>query len=319
MKMLHDIELATQLGRAPPDSGRHVFITGLARSGSTALLRNLYATNQFGSLTYADMPFVLAPNLWTQISRRWRTPIEPIERAHGDGIQIGQQSPEAFDEVFWRLTCGSSYIRSNELLPHRLSSSMVERFRNFIRLVLLNTDRHRYLSKGNNNILRLSSLAEKMPDCTILLMIREPHDHAESLLRQHLRSKELKDSFRVEYKQWLVHHEFGEDHRPFRFVNLPNRNNTTIDYWLATWISVYRSLFNVAAESKNVLIVPYREFCENTKFWENICSKIGVGETDRNEILLRAGSGSSRPPVDQMLSAEASALYETYCDLAIKS
>jgi hypothetical protein len=39
----------------------HVFITGLARSGSTILLNALYESKIFSSLLYKDMPFVLAP------------------------------------------------------------------------------------------------------------------------------------------------------------------------------------------------------------------------------------------------------------------
>ena len=45
-----------------------VFITGLARSGTTILLRNLYASNQFSSTTYEDMPFILCPNLWSKFN-----------------------------------------------------------------------------------------------------------------------------------------------------------------------------------------------------------------------------------------------------------
>ena len=40
----------------------------MARSGSTILLNSIYKTDIFASLTYADMPFVLAPNLWSKIS-----------------------------------------------------------------------------------------------------------------------------------------------------------------------------------------------------------------------------------------------------------
>jgi hypothetical protein len=41
-----------------------VFITGLARSGSTTLLNLLYDTQQFRSLTYQDMPFIMMPGIW---------------------------------------------------------------------------------------------------------------------------------------------------------------------------------------------------------------------------------------------------------------
>ena len=43
---------------------QHIFITGLPRSGTTILLEFLYQGKEFASLTYADMPFILAPNLF---------------------------------------------------------------------------------------------------------------------------------------------------------------------------------------------------------------------------------------------------------------
>ena len=49
---------------------------------------------------YADMPFILAPNLWSKINLNHQT--ELSERAHGDGILINSESPEAFEEVFWK-------------------------------------------------------------------------------------------------------------------------------------------------------------------------------------------------------------------------
>ena len=79
----------------------HVFIAGLARAGTTTLLNALYKSNDFASLSYADMPFVLAPNLWSKISFNNRNS-EFKERAHGDGIKYSTKSPEAFEEVFWK-------------------------------------------------------------------------------------------------------------------------------------------------------------------------------------------------------------------------
>ena len=41
----------------------HIFLGGLARSGSTALLNYIYQSNKFYSLTYENMPFVMSPSL----------------------------------------------------------------------------------------------------------------------------------------------------------------------------------------------------------------------------------------------------------------
>ena len=50
------------------DCSAHVFVTGMARSGTTILLQALHDTGKFASLTYADMPIVLSPNLWSKFN-----------------------------------------------------------------------------------------------------------------------------------------------------------------------------------------------------------------------------------------------------------
>ena len=90
------------------ETGDHVFITGLARAGTTILLNALYKSNIFASLSYADMPFVLAPNLWSKISFK-KKDLKLKERAHGDGIKVSTDSPEAFEEVFWKTFAEEEY------------------------------------------------------------------------------------------------------------------------------------------------------------------------------------------------------------------
>ena len=60
-------------------SGKHIFIAGLARAGTTILMRRFYANKEFCSLTYRDMPFLLAPNLWHSISNFSTKEMEKIE------------------------------------------------------------------------------------------------------------------------------------------------------------------------------------------------------------------------------------------------
>ena len=80
----------------------HIFITGLARSGSTALLNKIYSSGEIASITYKDMPFVLSSSLskyYNKLSSNNSDNL--IERFHNDGIQIDNNSPECFDETFW--------------------------------------------------------------------------------------------------------------------------------------------------------------------------------------------------------------------------
>jgi hypothetical protein len=79
---------------------KHVFIAGLARAGTTILMRRFYASQAFRSLTYRDMPFVLAPTLWRKLAAQSGRNLVTAERAHGDGILVDIDSPESFEEVF---------------------------------------------------------------------------------------------------------------------------------------------------------------------------------------------------------------------------
>ncbi|MEO6091676.1 MAG: sulfotransferase [Novosphingobium sp.] len=294
---LHDIERTRFLKVSPEDRGGHVIVTSLARAGSTILLRELYATGAFASLTYADMPFVLAPNSWASISSRLRHDFEPVERAHGDGIRVNLESPEALDQVFWRVFCGKSYIRPDGLLPHRPAKRDIARYRDFMRLVMRRAGKPRYLAKGNNNILRLDALASAMPDTTFLLVVRDPLAHARSMLAQHRRFSDPGDTFRRDYMRWLVHHEFGIDHRPYRFPGAPEGDTDTLDYWLGVWTACYTALEPVANAHANVLVVPYEALCNRPELWNALCARLDLPVTVPRELSATGlGAASAADP-----------------------
>ena len=99
--LFHNLEkLFFYKSNIPTD--KNYFICGLARSGSTSFLNMLYETGEFASFTYADMPFLFSPNLWGNIKKiTGEGRLRKIERAHKDGIKIGIDSPEAFEESLW--------------------------------------------------------------------------------------------------------------------------------------------------------------------------------------------------------------------------
>ena len=217
-EMTFDIDQAL----ARPDAarageGQHVFVAGLARAGTTILMRRFHATGAFRSLTYRDMPFVLAPNLWRRLSRLSRRDIARVERAHGDGVAVDADSPESFDEVFWRVFDGSGYLQADRLVPHAPDPDLAERYRAYVGAILAGSGCDRYLSKNNNNLLRLGFLAGTFPRALILVPFRDPLAHAASLRGQHRIFAEAgSDPFVRQYMDYLSHHEFGPGHRPFR-------------------------------------------------------------------------------------------------------
>ena len=252
---------------------KHVFITGLARSGTTILMRALHNSNLFSSLTYTDMPFVLAPNLWQSITKFNRKHIKKHERSHGDGILVNEESPEAFEEVFWRLFLGNTYIRGNCLLPHDIPDTVLEKFTSYINVVCRRYDKNRYLSKNNNNILRLKSLSQHLNNSLILVPFRHPLDQAYSLLTQH-KNNLNSSKFHTNYMKWLSHFEFGDLHKRYTFSDntRPEYDPGGINYWLDVWVEVYEYIYSVAMNRiENIKLVSYELLCQNDNHWESIC------------------------------------------------
>jgi hypothetical protein len=249
-----------------------VFVAGLARAGTTILMRSLYQTHEFRSLTYRDMPFVLMPATWRKISSNFQHDMPPRERAHGDSITIDYDSPEAFEEVFWRVFYGKQYIKEAHLVSHTLDKQARNKFRHYVGLILASvqgSEKLRYLSKNNNNLLRLQGIKKSFPESVIIIPFREPVQHALSLFHQHQNfvSIQSKDSFSLKYMNWLGHYEFGLNHKPFVFPNDPSIASGTgrdsIRYWLAQWINAYNyALDHAPAET---VFLSYDDLCLNPK------------------------------------------------------
>ena len=60
-KSLYEIEKIIYLKNEDIKNQSHIFISSLPRSGTTSLLNFIYSSNQYASLTYKNMPFVLSP------------------------------------------------------------------------------------------------------------------------------------------------------------------------------------------------------------------------------------------------------------------
>ena len=272
---LMSFDLERQLART--DSTRiakrpHVFVTGLARAGTSILLRILHQTGGFATQTYRDMPFILAPQLWRKINSQWRKDRAPKERAHADGITIDFDSVEAFEEVFWLTFAGDRYIHDDRLQAHPVDNELAELFKDFVAATIAADGRDGpicYLSKNNNNILRLPGLARALPTAHFIVPFRNPLQHAQSLLRQHqnFSKSQIADPFSRKYMRWLGHFEFGCDYRPFSFGDESERYSTTdadqLRHWLERWTLVYRGV--LARLPKNAILWDYDAFCDDPK------------------------------------------------------
>jgi len=265
---LEDLIYRKSLAGTPVN--RPVFITALPRAGTTLFLQLISALEEFASHSYRDMPFVLLPMLWNSFSRGFRQDAAPIERAHGDGMLVDFDSAEAFEEMLWKVKWPEHY-ESDRIVPWRAcddpepSEALASHMRKVIRLRQRRQEVvPRYLSKNNCNIARTEYLRRCWPEAVIIVPVREPVQHAASLLRQHRRFLDLHagDGFAREYMQGIGHFDFGANFRAIDFDGwLSTARHTdplTLGFWLEYWVAAYGSL-DVRATTLRLL--PYDHFC----------------------------------------------------------
>lgn len=263
---------------------RPIFVTSLPRAGTTLLLQLLSRVSAVATHTYRDMPFVRAPILWNRLSRRFRTVRKVEERAHGDGVMVDFDSPEAFEETVW-LARFPEHYQDRGILPWQrrapgFSAELADHMR---RIVVLRrggvTPTVRYLSKNNANIARTGLLRSAFPDGHVLVPIRDPLDQARSMHRQHLRFLTLhaKDPFVRRYMADIGHFEFGALHRPILFEGMepptlryrPDR----LEYWIGYWTAAYRHL----AQQNGITFVDHERFCQNgSRNLMQLCEAVGL-------------------------------------------
>lgn len=274
-EMAFDLEHKSRDEQSETAAGRHVLVSSLARAGTTILTRDLHATGEFASLTYADMPFVLAPNLWARLRGRDSGKLERSERAHGDGIEVDSASPEAFEEVFWRT------FSATDGDPVTDSGELGRNFAMFIAAVLARYQKQRYLSKNNANIVRLRYLCTQLSQATILVPVRSPLDHAFSLRRQHQRFVKMQsdDRFVLDYMNWLGHNEFGLGYQPAMPDGPPEYPDLdSIDHWLEEWQRVYAKLLkDKQGCGRQLLFVSHERLCAGQSgYWQSLLERIGL-------------------------------------------
>ena len=262
-EIFFDLEKSFFLDQDFEIDNRYVFISGMARSGTTILLNAIHETNEFASLTYQDMPFILSPNVWSKLNKNI-TLLDKQERAHGDGIKIDTSSPEAFEEIFWKT------------FDHNDSDSY-DQFMYFVQLLCQKYNKKRYLSKNNQNIKRIEHLMKNYPNSKIIIPFREPLQHSFSLITQHKKfiSLQKNDDFIRKYMSLIGHSEFGLDYVPQFDNNLNYSDSYNLNHWLEQWYLTYNML-NQFQDCSQVLFVCYEELCKNYSTYKKILDFIDI-------------------------------------------
>jgi hypothetical protein len=114
----------------------------------------------------------------------------------------------------------------------------------------------------------------------MVVLYRHPLTHAASLKEKHSDYIKLQseDSFILEYMNWLGHHEFGMNQKPFLFQgNKPARpqDKNNLDFWLTSWINYYK--YALTFTHPNTIFVNYDDYCQHPeKILENITRKMNI-------------------------------------------
>ena len=299
-KSLFELEKMIYLKKINISNYSHIFITGLPRSGTTILLNYIYSSKMFASLKYLNMPFVFSPNI-SKIFVNNKN-IKKKQRLHNDGIDYDLYSPEAFDEIFLSL--------DNEFIKNELC--------NYIKLILLSENKQRYLSKNNGNYKRISLISSIIPNSIFLIPIRDPLQHAYSLLNQHLHFSKLQeeDDFIKRYMGYLGHYEFGLNHKSWnKPVNFFDKKN--INYWLEQWLLFYLNILNKYRNAENCFFILY-ENLSTFKTVKNLANKINIDENiPTHTVFKNLNKKQIFVEYDSKIYNEAYKIYNNYKNTSI--
>ncbi|HET8705979.1 MAG TPA: sulfotransferase, partial [Pseudomonadales bacterium] len=292
---MEDRSYASQLKDISAENA--VFVTSLPRAGTTLLLETLEASSEFCSHTYRDMPFLLMPLFWSKMASRFHQESAPQERAHGDGMLVSVDSPEAFEEIIWATFWKEQYGKET-VTPWdpRLKHEEFEHFlkQHFKKIILLrhaNPSQGRYLSKNNMNIARLSYLAKTLPQASLIVPFRKPLQHAASLLKQHQNFLAIhkEDPFARKYMRDIGHYDFGENLKPINFNDwrekYPQLIPTQLEFWLRYWLEGYTHIQSNLRPS--ISLFSYDLFCSHPESsLSALADKINL--SDRSVVLSKA-------------------------------
>lgn len=261
-----------------------IYVTGLARAGTTIVTEMLASHPDVTSHHYSDFPPVWTPYWWNALRDRLPLPEpQPEERAHRDRLAVTPDSPEAVEEVLWMHFFPHVHDPAeNHVLGPETVNERFERFyRDHVRKLLAVRGRSRYLAKGNYNLTRLGYIRRLFPDARFVIVMRDPAWHIASLMKQdRLFTEQHRQNPKVtEYLKLLGHFEFGVHKRPInagdaivvKAIMSAWREGGAVAGWARYWGMLHRfiaeQLRRESSLARAALIVPYEFLCEDSGRW----------------------------------------------------
>ena len=255
-----------------------VYVSGIARSGTTIILESLFQSNEFAAHRYRDYPFIDIPHFWRKWTSLFAKVEEPAQRAHLDRLEITTQSPEALEEMLWMDFFDELHKPElNNVLTDAIENTAFETYYSaHIKKLLKNENKSRYLAKGNYNLTRIRYINKLYPDAKFIIAIRRPEAHIASLLKQHYLFSQIekKNNRVLKYMNRIGHYEFGLNFTPVnigdnslsqKIMSLMNNNHeleALAHYWAMVYEYIYHDILNDDAINSSVLLVRYEDLCK---------------------------------------------------------
>ncbi len=256
-----------------------IYITGLARSGTSIMLEMLAEVEGVVTHTYRDFPLVFTPYCVRWCFRigdffSWKK-VKKKERAHQDRLFVTPKSPESMEEMIWMAFFKTLHDESkSNVMTQRMSKSKFEAFYRAHLQKLLYVERaQHYVSKANYNITRIGYLLKLFPKARFVVMVREPKAHVASLMKQEklFFLKQRKQFSTVKHMQLSGHFEFGVgrklihvgDNEAMSEIQAAFAAGEDVRGWALYWRSMYRFVHEQL--NANILLVDYDQLCTHPK------------------------------------------------------
>jgi hypothetical protein len=292
---------------------RPIYVTGMARAGTTITLEMLSQHPDVAAHRYLHMVLPYAPHLIQLLANVLPLMKSPVERLHKDRMLVTRDSPEAVEEILWqRFFANAVDETQSNILGSDTRHPEFERFYNeHIRKLIFNQRSTRYAAKNNYNVSRMEYLQRMFPDVRFIVVIRNPFDHIASLAKQDmiLGALERADPRLLDWTKIIGHREFGsaricinldssETVRSIR--HLWESPDTYAQGWAVYWNAVYSYVHEKLESNPELaeatLVFRYEDLCEfPEKTIDAIVHHVQIDPASFGPIKKRYSSRLTKP------------------------
>ncbi len=298
-----------------------VYVTGLARAGTTILTEAIASHPEIATHTYRDFPCIFTPYIWNRLLGvfDWVPHRSaPQERAHKDGIMVTPQSPEAMEEALWMAFFKQLHDENHPAVlgPQTSNPAFAAFYREHIQKLLHVRKKPRYAAKANYNITRIAYILSLFPDAQFVIVVRHPEALVWSLYQKDILfcAEQERDPATLTHMDRAGHFEFGKhrtlihtgDDAAIASIQTCFADGDDIRAWARYWAMMHAYIKRVSSVSPNILIVRHEDLCQapHAKMQEIFTHC----QLDYNDAMLNASAGNLREAKMPTLSEEVRAV-----------